>query len=130
VTTGSAGEEPAKPANEAEVTTDSEAPQPSRSPSASACLPFHELIEAGLGKGRNAMGIWQDLVDQSGFTGAYESVKRYVRKLRGARVPEPCAVIQTAAGEDYGDSGVMVRAALPVARANCWAAYFAAPTFP
>jgi len=29
------------------------------------------------------MAIWQDLVDQSGFCGAYESVKRYVRKLRG-----------------------------------------------
>ena len=38
------------------------------------------------------MGIWQVLVDRSAFTGAYESVKRYVRKLRGGRTPEPCAV--------------------------------------
>jgi transposase len=103
----------AKPANETvQVTTDSGPPRPSRSPSASACLPFHELIEAGLAKGRNAMGIWQDLVDRSSFTGAYESVKRYVRKLRGARTPEPCAVILTPVGEeaqvDYG-SGPMVR---------------------
>lgn len=110
VTTGS---EPAKPANgDAQVTTGSELPKPSRSASASACLPFHELIEAGLGKGRNAMGIWQDLVDQTAFTGAYESVKRYIRKLRGTRVPEPFAVIQTAVGEeaqvDYG-TGPMVR---------------------
>ena len=110
VTTDSA---PSKPANgEAAVTTDSGPPRPSRSPSASACLPFHEVIEAGLAKGRNAMGIWQDLVDQSGFTGAYESVKRYVRKLRGTRTPEPCAVILTAPGEeaqvDYG-AGPMVR---------------------
>jgi hypothetical protein len=79
---------------------------PPRSPSASACLPFHELIEAGLAKRRNAMAIWQELVDRSGFTGAYQSVKRYVRKLRGARIPEPCAVILTAVGEeaqvDYG----------------------------
>ena len=29
------------------------------------------------------MSIWQELVDQHGFTGAYQSVKRYVRKLRG-----------------------------------------------
>ncbi|HEV2381598.1 MAG TPA: IS21 family transposase [Terriglobia bacterium] len=112
VTTGSEGEEPAKPANEVEVTTGSEPPRPSRSSSASACLPFHELIEAGLGRGRNAIGIWQDLVDQNGFAGAYESVKRYVRKLRGTRVPEPRAVIQTAIGEeaqvDYG-TGPMVR---------------------
>jgi transposase len=58
------------------------------------------------------MAIWQDLVDQSTFTGAYESVKRYVRKLRGTQTPEPCAVILTAPGEeaqvDYGD-GPMVR---------------------
>jgi transposase len=112
---------PAKPASPvAEVTTDSRAadgppaldPKPSRSPSSSACEPFHELIEAGLSRGRNAMGIWQDLVDQSAFTGAYQSVKRYVRKLRGASSPEPRAVIITAPGEeaqvDYGD-GPMVR---------------------
>jgi len=95
-----------------QVTTEAEPPRPSRSPSSSACLPFHELIEAGLARGRNAMGIWQDLVDRSGFTGAYESVKRYVRKLRGTRTPEPRAVIVTPAGEeaqvDYG-SGPMVR---------------------
>lgn len=110
VTTDS--EEP-NPANEAgQVTTDSGPPRSSRSPSASACLPFHEVIEAGLAKGRNAMGIWQDMVDQSGFTGAYESVKRYVRKLRGGHTPEPRAVILTPVGEeaqvDYG-SGPMVR---------------------
>jgi len=87
-------------------------PAPTRSPSASACEPFHELIELGITRGRNAMGIWQDLVDQSAFTGAYESVKRYVRKLRGAQSLEPRAVIVTAPGEegqvDYGD-GPMVR---------------------
>jgi hypothetical protein len=27
------------------------------------------------------MGIWQDLVDRSGFTGANESVKRYAGQL-------------------------------------------------
>jgi transposase len=105
--------EAANPANGiGQMTTDSEPSRPSRSPSASTCLPFHELIEAGLVRGRNAMGIWQDLVDSSGFTGAYECVKRYVRKLRGVRIPEPCAVILTPAGEeaqvDYG-SGPMVR---------------------
>lgn len=122
---------PAKPASPEEVTTDSEPPRPARpaegtepekgstvaanaarSISASACEPFHEVIEAGLARGRNAMGIWQDLVDQSGFTGGYQSVKRYVRKLRGIGSPEPRAVIVTAPGEeaqvDYGD-GPMVR---------------------
>jgi transposase len=108
--------EPAKPASPAEATTESEdwtiAASPERSATASACEPFHEVIEAGLARGRNAMGIWQDLVDQSGFTGGYQSVKRYVRQLRGGASPEPRAVIVTAPGEeaqvDYGD-GPMVR---------------------
>jgi transposase len=108
VTTDSEGP---KPANEAGVTTDSSSLKPTRSPSASACLPYHELIETGLAKGRNAMAIWQDLVDQAGFPGAYQSVRRYVRKLRG-RTPEPRAVIVTPPGEeaqvDYG-AGPMVR---------------------
>jgi transposase len=103
-----------------EVTTDFGAetgpalvePAPTRSPSASACEPFHELIELGISRGRNAKGIWQDLVDQSAFDGAYQSVKRYVRKLRGVPSPEPRSVIVTAPGEegqvDYGD-GPMVR---------------------
>ena len=30
------------------------------------------------------MAIWQDLVDSHGFTGGYQSVKRFVRKLRGS----------------------------------------------
>lgn len=87
-------------------------PPPSRSPSASACALFHELIEASLARGRNAMAIWQDLVDQSAFAGGYQSVQRYVRNLRGSAPVEPRAVILTAPGEeaqvDYGD-GPMVR---------------------
>lgn len=103
---------PSNPANASEEVTTDSPPRGSRSPSASACLPFHELIQDSLARGRNAMGIWQDLVDQSGFTGAYESVKRYIRKLRGPSTAEPCAVILTPAGEeaqvDYG-TGPMVR---------------------
>ena len=103
---------------------------PGRSPSASACEPYREIVESALAKGRNAMAIFQDLVDGHGFSGRYASVKRFVRKLRGAAAPEARVVIQTAPGEDYGESGVMVRAVSPVARAHCWAAYFAAPSFP
>ena len=32
------------------------------------------------------MAIWQDLVDDHGFAGGYQSVKRFVRKLRGSPV--------------------------------------------
>src|SRR3984957_992183 len=87
---------PAKPANE--VTTDSVESKPANevttdfgqqfSPSASACEPYRELIEVGLGRGRNVMAIWQDLESDHGFPGAYETVKRFVRKLRGSRLPE------------------------------------------
>lgn len=104
----------AKPANE--VTTDMGAelppPQPGRSPSASACEIHRDAIEVGLSRGRNAMAIWQDLIDGHGFAGSYESVKRFVRRLRGKQSPEARVVIETAPGEeaqvDYG-TGPMVR---------------------
>jgi hypothetical protein len=76
------------------------APKPGRSPSASACEPYREVIELGLSRGRNAMAIWQDLVDTSGFTGGYQSVRRFVGKLQGTASPEACAVIETAPGEE------------------------------
>ena len=115
---GGWGRTPAKPAIEA--STDPAAgkpsaeaqPRPGRSPSASACEPYREIIEAALAKGRNAVAIFQDLVDSHGFPAGYASVKRFVRKLRGDPTPEARVVIQTAPGEeaqvDYG-SGPMAR---------------------
>ena len=101
--------EPAKPANE--VSPDSGASPATRHQSASRCEPFLEFIELSLAKGRNAKAIWQDLVDDHGFTGRYASVKRFVRNLHGGSV-EPRAVIVTPPGEeaqvDYG-AGPMVR---------------------
>jgi transposase len=88
------------------------APQPGRSPSASACVPYQEVIERGLSQGRNAMAIWQDLVDTCGFTAGYQSVRRFLRKLHPSTSPEARVVIETAPGEecqvDFG-SGPMVR---------------------
>lgn len=85
---------------------------PGRSPQASACEPYRELIEEALGRRRNAMGIYQHLVDGHGFAHGYSSVRRYVAKLRGGTTPQACAVIETEPGEeaqvDYGD-GPMVR---------------------
>ena len=79
---------------------------------ASSCEPYRELIAVELERGRNSMGIWQDLVDSHGFGGGYQSVRRFVLKLRGAVLPEARAIIQTAPGEecqaDYG-TGPMVR---------------------
>jgi transposase len=85
---------------------------PKPNPSASVCEPFREIIEEGLGQGRNATAIWQDLVTAHSFNGAYNTVKRFVGKLRGFREPEPAGIILTAPGEeaqvDYG-TGPMVR---------------------
>lgn len=104
--------EPAKPANGGEVTTDFGEAKPTSGVAASSSEPYRELIEGALAKGRNAMSIWQEMVDRHGFAGAYESVKRYVRKLRGAHSAEARVIIQTAPGEeaqvDYG-TGPMVR---------------------
>lgn len=109
--------EPAKPA--IQVTTDpgvppvtSPGPAAPRKPSASTCEPYRELIAQGLARGRNAVAIWQDLVTDHGFTGRYQTVKRFVRKLRGTQRPEAAGIIFTSPGEeaqvDYG-SGPMVR---------------------
>ena len=58
--------------------------------------------------GRNAMAIWQDLVDDIGFTARYASVRRFVRQLRRTAPPDARVVIATTPGEDYGESPVMV----------------------
>ena len=58
-------------------------PPASRAPTASACEPYRELIELALGRGRNAMAIWQDLVDDHGFTARYASVRRFVVRTVG-----------------------------------------------
>ena len=106
-----------KPANE--VITDfdggfslSPVLQPqNRAPSASTCESHRDAIELGLSRGRNAMAIWQDLVS-GGYDGGYQTVQRFVGKLRGVQRPEAAGIIVTAAGEecqvDYG-TGPMVR---------------------
>jgi len=103
-----------KPANEVtagflpEVTL----PEQCGKRSSGASEAYREMIELELSRGRNAMGIWQDLVDTHGFTGGYQRVKRLVRKLRGAVSPEARVIIETRPGEeaqvDYG-TGPMVR---------------------
>ena len=119
---------PAKPAISSEVSTDSSvapaagtgtcaaAPgsgeRPSRAPRASACEPYRELIVEALGRGRNAMAIWQDLVDDHGFPARYASVRRFVSTVRQQPTVEARVVIATAPAEeaqvDYGE-GPMVR---------------------
>ena len=100
---------PSHSATSAAVSTDlAAAPRPGRAPSASACEPYRELIAEALGRGRNAMAIWQDLVDDHGFPARYASVRRFVVQLRGRTPVDARVVITTAPGDDYGESAVMV----------------------
>ena len=46
------------------------------------------------------MAIYQDLVDEYSFASSYQSVQRFVRKLRGAQTPEARVVIVTAPGQE------------------------------
>src|SRR5690242_3795183 len=102
-----------KPANgvSPDPTPRHETPVPSVGPTASACEPYRELIAAALEKGRNGKAIWEDLVDDHGFTGRYASVKRFVRKLRASAPPDAHGVIVTPPGEeaqvDFGTSAMV-----------------------
>ena len=48
----------------------------------SACEPHRQWIEEQVRLKRNAMAIYQDLVDRHGFEARYNSVKRFVRGLK------------------------------------------------
>jgi transposase len=72
---------------------------------ASACEPHRAWIEAQVDLGRNAVALYQDLVEAHGFAHHYNSVKRFVAKLK-ARAPERFDVLEFLPGEeaqvDYG----------------------------
>lgn len=77
----------------------------------SLCAPFASQIVSKLDQGLSAQRIYQDLVDEEGFGGGYDSVKRYVRRLRqGESVPfrrmecEPGQECQV----DFGSGGPVV----------------------
>jgi putative pyrroloquinoline-quinone-binding quinoprotein len=73
-----------------------------------------EVIEAKTEQGLSAQRIYQDLVEQNGFTGSYESVKRFIRKLKNAQPQRvwrlearPCEEVQIdfGLGAPIDDSG-------------------------
>ena len=83
------------------MSTDPGSPSPpGRAPSASACEPYRELIADALARSRNAVAIWQDLVDDHGFPARYASVRRFVLTLRVGMPAEARVVITTSPGEE------------------------------
>jgi len=71
----------------------------SRSQQVSACEPYRAWIEREVGLGRNAVSLYQELVELHGFPHNYNSVKRFVRKLR-VRAPERFDVLEFLPGEE------------------------------
>jgi transposase len=80
-------------------------PRPPAMTTPSACEPHRAWIEAQVELGRNAVSIYQDLVERHGFTHAYNSVKRFVAALK-RRMPQRFDVLEFLPGEeaqvDYG----------------------------
>lgn len=86
------------------------APRPPSLPGpVSACEAHRAFIEAQLRLRRNAMAIYQDLVDRHGFAAGYSSVMRFVRKLRHQE-PEQFDRLEFLPGEemqvDYGEGAL------------------------
>lgn len=77
----------------------------------SQCEPLRELILAKLGQQLSAQRIWQDLAADPGFTGSYDSVKRFVRRL-GATTPLPFRRMECGPGEeaqvDFGSGAPII----------------------
>ena len=84
-------------------------PRPPALTPQSACESHRVWIEAQIRLGRNAMAIYQDLVDRYGFTHRYNSVKRFCRTLRD-REPEQYDRLEFLPGEeaqvDYGEGAL------------------------
>lgn len=75
--------------NPANLPTGSGEPNPAILPAGgcgrkSQCQQHQELIERKLAEGLSAQRIYQDLRDEVNFTGAYDAVKRFVRRLAQA----------------------------------------------
>ncbi len=84
-------------------------PARASSASISACEAHREFIELQVALGRNAVSIYQDLVEAHGFAHAYNSVKRFVRGLK-VREPGRYDVLEHGPGEeaqvDYGQGAL------------------------
>jgi transposase len=60
---------------------------------------FHDVIMKKLDVGQSAKSIFQDLVIEGDYTGSYDSIKRYIKKLKNKH-PKLYARVETPAGEE------------------------------
>jgi transposase len=79
----------------------------------SACEPYRSFIEDRIRIGLSAQRIYQDLVSEKGFSNAYDSVKRFVRRLKGDSSTTPFRRMEVLPGEeaqvDYGQGPWIVQ---------------------
>jgi len=73
--------------------------KPARVPTGSAAGLYQDHIEKALAQGLTAQRIWQDLREEYGFGYGYDSVKRYVRRLKKTR-PEVADVLEHPPGKE------------------------------
>ena len=77
----------------------------------SRCEPFRAVIIELLDRGLSGQRIWQDLVAEHGFRDGYQSVQRFVRKLRGT-TPLPFRRMECAPGTeaqvDFGTAAPLI----------------------
>jgi transposase len=103
---------PCPPAFIEEIASSGPTPNRLASP-ASACAPHREWIEQQVDLGRNAVSIYQDLVDNHGFGNKYCSVRRFVGQLK-MKAPERFDVLEFLPGEeaqvDYGQGALTLTA--------------------
>jgi len=79
-------------------------------------------------------GVWNAQVllreiRQRGYGGGYAILKDWLHPQRTAAFTAAVRRFETPPGKHYGESGVMLRTASPVARTQRRAAFFAAPSF-
>jgi hypothetical protein len=67
-------------------------------PERSSAAAYREVILEKLDAGLNSQRIWQDLVEEYGYSRSYESVKRFIRALPGT--VRPAGVIHAEPGEE------------------------------
>ena len=84
-----------------------EVPPDSKKPvSKSKAAAYHDIITQKLENGQQARSIYQDLVIEQEYKGSYDSIKRYIRKLK-KKSPDLYARIETPPGEeaqvDFGE---------------------------
>jgi transposase len=109
-----------------------ELPQPYKRENPAPCKidPHRPYLRERWEQGVHNASKLLDEIRGRGYGGGYSQLKLAVASWREEGRERAFVRFETEPGEHYGEFGVMLRAASPVARAHCPGPYFAAPSFP